>query len=326
MTHRTKTYRAALIGLGNVAFKYDTARPGGAAPLSQAGALLAHPAVALAGGASPEAADRAAFSQAFGLPAFETPEELLRELAPDIVGICSPTALHYEHASLCLESRIPMVWLEKPACASLPELDALIHTAGQGRSTKLLVNYMRRYEPAHRKLRQIILNGGLGDIISVQVTYSRGLLNNGSHMVDQAFFLLGDGGEAALLAPPTRSSPLNPWFTFRIGAVPVSVVGMDLPYHANDITITGTRARAAIVHGGMDLRLERLAEHELFPGFFRLVDAPTDGIGPADLGRTMINALADLIDAHEAGREPVSNLATARQTQHVIEEAFAEQA
>ena len=85
-------WKGALIGLGQMAWKYDGGRasdPGD--PRTHASAYGARGDGVLAGGCAPDPRERERFARALGLPAFETPEEMLRVLRPRVVSICSPT-------------------------------------------------------------------------------------------------------------------------------------------------------------------------------------------------------------------------------------------
>lgn len=61
-------------------------------------------------------------------------------------------------------------------------------------SSRIFVNYWRRFVPAFRTLAERISSGYLGAIQYATVCYGNGLLNNGSHMADFAQMLLGDLG------------------------------------------------------------------------------------------------------------------------------------
>jgi predicted dehydrogenase len=215
-----------------------------------------------------------------------------------------------------------MIWLEKPACVSTDELLRL----GQyslGRPTTILVNYIRRYVSVYRKLKDVFDQKLLGPPVCLQIIYSRGLLNNGAHLIDQAFFLAGDPQRFRLLDVSTPFDSSNPWFSMMLDQfVPVSVIGCPLPYHCIDLVLVCEEGRASIVHGGMTALWESKTEHELFPGFYRLKQESTRFLEPSGLNGAMAAALDDLIDAHRRKRRPISDLATAAGSQAVIEEAL----
>ena len=313
------TWRTALCGLGRIAWRFD--RPSGREEvcLSHAGAYRRQERTRLVAGCSPETVDRDAFNQAFGLPAYDRLDTLLDLEHPDIVSICSPASVHFEQVMACLDSQVPMIWLEKPPTLTLAETDELIAKA-TGKGT-VLVNYQRRYLPVYQELRRRFDARLLGGCRQIQATYSRGLEANGSHLLDLLFFVTGDGRDPRLQWVRTAGDRENPSFGLTIGEVEITVTGMALPYHNIDLTLTGEEGRLSVLHGGMTGVAERRIEHELFPGFHRLQTVEDKRFtGLAGLANGMENALLDLIGAHEGHRPPLSDLKSARRTMALIEE------
>ena len=314
-------YKALLFGLGNIAWRFDAEdRHDGRAALTHAQALHAHPRVRIAGGCSPDDADRADFSRRFGVPSHVDAAEALRLVQPDIVSICSPTVAHAEQVRSCIRAGVSMIWLEKPPAANLAEARDLcrLRNACGGRTT-IVVNYQRRYVRAYQGLRDIYRSGELGRCRHVGITYSRGLAANGSHLLDVLFFIVGD--EVACEVLDIRAgNEGQPSFTLMLsdGAC-VRVEGVDLPYHDIDIVLTCDRGRASVLHGGMTVRVEHRREHELFPGFYRLADGDAVPLlGCGGFGNSMSAALDDLIGAHEVGRRPLSDLVSSLRTMEIL--------
>jgi len=150
----------------------------------------------------------------------------------------------------------------------------------------------------------------------MHVAYSRGLEANASHMIDTAFYVAGDPEKAILDHVMDFSSQKNPSFSFQFShGLPVIVTGMDLPYQCAEITVTFENGRAAVLYGGDAGRMEIKKEHEHFPGFYRLIEITDHPLIMKKLSDYFPLALADLIEAHEFGRDPVSSLYTARKSQ-----------
>jgi len=314
----SKKYRAAIIGLGKAAWGFDEACHVPGCPLSHAGAYRQHPRVRIVGGYSPDGAERDDFSQAYGVPSFESLEQLLDGATPDVVSICSPSDLHAGHLRACVEAGIPMVWLEKPPATTLADLDPLLRAVEDNScATKVLVNYQRRYVDGYLKLKQAYEDGQRGQCKQVNVMYSRGLLPNGSHIIDSLFFVLGDPSTWSIAWKGGHKE--TPSFVLQFSnGLEASVVGADLPYHCLDMSLIFDEGRLSVIHGGMTFVEEHKEAHELFPGFHRLKLRDTGGYDPG-LTHGMTNALNDLLASYENGCEPLSNLRTSLQTQAVIE-------
>jgi hypothetical protein len=138
-------------------------------------------------------------------------------------------------------------------------------------------------------------------------------------MLDIALYLLDDKIEPNIEnIVPTRNSE-NPSFMLRSpDDICISVSGMSLPYHCLDITMTCQNGRASILHGGMEARLETKEEHELFKGFYRLKEQKNYFPHDNNFGKSMSDALGDLILSYTQKKLPKSNLLTAVETMNII--------
>jgi predicted dehydrogenase len=320
-----RAYRAAIVGLGNIAWRFDRSQISRPGSLSHAGAYVRNNRTIIGGGYSPDKGDRNAFQKAFGVPVYASLADLLDQESPDIVSISSPAPWHFSQTLACLKKKVPMIWLEKPAAGSLQELDQLLEVSGQGRST-VMVNFQRRYCPAYQNLRRVYQEQHLGTCGLIQLTYSRGLEVNGSHILDMLFFVTGDQAQWHLEWASAHGDRENPCFSLLLANGPrVMVAGLSLPYHCIDMALTCDQGRVSILHGGMTAVVEVRVEHELFPGFYRLRHTGDEILGVSGLNGSMEAALDDLLDAFEQQREPASNLKTARASLALIEEVRARQ-
>jgi predicted dehydrogenase len=317
-----KTYRAALVGLGKIAWRFDQNIGGKSPGLTHAFAYMQNPQTKIVGGCSPEKEDRVAFEKVFGVSAYDHIEEMIDRLSPEIVSVCSPSKLHFEHTMYCLKKDIPMIWLEKPPATSLSELDILIEEEkGRCGKSTVLVNYQRRYTRCYIKLQSLYREEILGKCRLIHLNYSKGLETNGSHMLDMLFFIIGDTPTYRLEWVDTTNHIENPSFVFSLKNGPEVVVsGIDLPYHCIDISLICDQGRASILYGGMATRVEEKTEHEVFPGFYRLKERSPDLLGTGGFKYGMEEALGNLIESFEKGRPPKSNLITSRETLVLIEE------
>lgn len=318
--------RAALLGLGNIAWKYDANRPENDFALTQAGALRRHPCVELVGGCSPDTEDRQGFSDwAGGLPVFAAPNDMLEQLQPDLVGICSPTADHFHHAGLCLEAGIRLLWLEKPPTSDTAQLRHLIRQA-EKRQAIVCVNYFRRYLPSYRQLKRIIQEQAYGSCLNIRITYSPGLARNGVHLLDQLFFLT-EAQNYELLWVEKGGENASPSFALRLSSGQLVLgCGGAASYHTNDISVQCVEAMLAISRGGKENAVAIRYENELFPGFFDLHAQIPSALGSGGLEGYMQASLDDLLACAPRKRLPQSNLRSALLTQQLLEDILKEAA
>lgn len=314
--------KAAIIGLGNIAWKYDANLPSNPYALSQAGAILNAPGVELVGACSPDAIERKMFSEwSPGVPTFETPGPLLAG-APDLVGICSPTELHYQHVKMCLASGVRMIWLEKPPTTNTPQLIELIQDGERHKAT-ICVNYIRRYLSQYQKLKKIINERIFGKTVNIRITYSPGLARNGIHMLDQLFYLTNATGYEILWIEKDGDKT-SPSFSLRLSSGELILgCGGSIPYHTNDISVQCSDATLTISEGGKHCSVFVSKENELFPGFYDLHPQIPPILGAGGLDGYMQNALEDLLCSFKNNRQPQSSLQSALLAQQLMDDILA---
>ena len=107
----------------------------------------------------------------------------------DIISICTPTSTHYNLLCKALKSKAPVIICEKPISTNKNEIDKLISLYGVSES-KVLINYIRRFQLSFQKLKNIIAILQKSDeLSSISIRYQRGFINNCSHALDLLQFL-----------------------------------------------------------------------------------------------------------------------------------------
>ncbi len=93
---------------------------------------------------------------------FNDVDDLLKNPQVDAVVIATPVATHYEFAKKAFENG-KHVLLEKPVTASVSEAEKLVEMANKSGLT-FMVDHTFIYTGAVRKMKEIIDEGGLGDL------------------------------------------------------------------------------------------------------------------------------------------------------------------
>lgn len=107
----------------------------------------------------------------------------------DIVSICTPTSTHFTILSNVLKSKTSVIVCEKPISINYNELEQLREIYSNSAS-KVLVNYMRRYQPSYNQLSNILANFPVNEVLTnISIRYQRGFINNCSHALDLLQFL-----------------------------------------------------------------------------------------------------------------------------------------
>jgi len=307
--------RAAIIGLGQVAWRYDRGQPTDGAVLTHLSVLLKAE-IDVVGGADPNLHARRDFTTSTGITAHATVAALL-DTVPDLVTIASPNRFHAQHLMACLDAGVKYIWLEKPATTDSTITHALAARA-RAQGTRVMVGFQRRYMPSYQTLKQ----DDLGPLIGIDVTYSRGLETNGAHMVDLILWLLGDQipslmGVVPGPLPATHVTEPCPSFLLQgVGNVPVTVTGLDLDYHSIDIVVHYRAGRRAVRHGGQTTLTEVKTPNPLFAGFYYLHSVYGSQNVQNEVGKVFPVMLQDLLQG--SGDQPLSNLDSAWLGQSIV--------
>ncbi|MFN8577349.1 MAG: Gfo/Idh/MocA family oxidoreductase [Candidatus Sericytochromatia bacterium] len=108
----------------------------------------------------------------------------------DCVSICTPTDTHINFLKLLINKNIPVILCEKPIAYSIPEIEQIENLYLKS-NTKILVNYIRRFQDSYIFLRNFIKNNCINDnLATINIKYYKGFLNNCSHAFDLISFLL----------------------------------------------------------------------------------------------------------------------------------------
>lgn len=102
------------------------------------------------------------FGQLYKVPSFTDIELLMEKEDIDAVAVATPTPTHYEVATRVIRAE-KHVFVEKPICDSSTKARKLIEEASK-RGVKLMVGHIERFNPAVRKLKEIMDAGRLGRI------------------------------------------------------------------------------------------------------------------------------------------------------------------
>lgn len=303
--------------------------------LEQAGAAR------VIGGHAPSAERRAAFAAAWGWPVFDSAAALLAQPGLDLVLILTPPRTHLPLAEQALAAGRHIL-VEKPVEWDAARAEALVQAARRA-GRRAGVVFQHRFRPAALRLKQAIVQGALGEILSASAsirwwrdeayfaTPGRGmkardgggvLLTQAIHSID---LLLHLAGPVAGVRGIARTSPLRAidtediaaaalrFASGAIGAVDATTVAR--PGFPERIEIAGTRGSAV-------LAAERLELH-LAGAPVEVLDRGSAGGGGADPmafdhgpHRAMIR---EMLDAIAQGRDPANDIATGLPVQRLIE-------
>lgn len=187
--HSQPVYNVLIIGAGQIGAFYD--KPDSVNVLSHAHAFSIHPGFNLLGFVDSDISRAMQAAQCWGGNSFLGVEDAHRQYPVDLICLAVPDEYHYQYLKGLAKDNIKLVFAEKPLTKTLEE--ALeIKQRYSSSSISVAVNYSRRYLPEFVNLRNKIRSGEFGDYLTGTGYYGKGLLHNGSHMIDLLRFLLGE--------------------------------------------------------------------------------------------------------------------------------------
>lgn len=162
--------KAALIGAGQIARQH-------LACLRETGGVD----IAAVCDLSPAVAQSAA--ERFGIPAWFTDHRaMLDGCRPDVVHVTTPPTSHFRLAADALDAGAHVI-LEKPATATLQELEALLGRA-RDRNRTLVEDYNYLFNSAPREILRRMESGELGQVVHVDVLICLDIASPGGGFAD----------------------------------------------------------------------------------------------------------------------------------------------
>ena len=185
-------FKVLLIGCGNMAGGYDLLQPEEAMPLGHAKAFRQHGGFELTSCIDPNTAQRQAFQSRWQVPyGFASWQDLPQEVgAFDVISICSPTTVHAADIQAALALKPRLIFCEKPVTLHVAHTQQAVTDCAK-QQVLLAVNHSRRWSPEVQQLKQALAQGQWGAVRAVSAVYNKGMLNNGSHMMDLLLNLFG---------------------------------------------------------------------------------------------------------------------------------------
>jgi len=177
----------ALIGIGNIGLLYDDEFENTQKALSHIKAIYLHKEFTLKYVVDINDTHLHTVKNIFPDVLFYNDYTVLKDkLDIDIVVIATPTNTHFSilndfqnHKSLKL------LFVEKPLFADSIEYENLTEKL----KSKIVVNYLRRFDKNIIKLKKQISDNKFGTVQKIVINYCKGIKNNGSHMIDMINFL-----------------------------------------------------------------------------------------------------------------------------------------
>jgi len=256
---------------------------------------------------------------------------LLAETEPDVVLICTPTDLHFEHVSACQEAGVHIL-CEKPLADSRERIDQLISAAQQS-AARQAIAYQRRSWATFRTLRREILSGRWGSVKGVSMDVSEGwqqtiagtwrddpqsnfggfIGDAGSHKLDAVFYVTGLAAREVFARTWTCGSRVE--ILASVSAVLGDGVPLTISFVGNgqilseDLHVSCAEAEL-ILRDGRVWIARRSQVEPLVPlepdanpvtTFFDLLDGVAENCAPFSCARPVFDLTAAILESAERG-------------------------
>ncbi len=187
-----KRIKAAIIGCGRIGSSYDNGFEDSYV-YSHTKAYLRNPWVDLVAVCDQDPSKLEEFNSKWGsqIECFSSTDDLLTRHRPDLLSICTPTAVHEQDLLRALDTDIPYILCEKPLVEDLGHA-AEIADRYRRSGRMLIVNHVLRWEPGIREIHDYLKEGTFGQVQAVSAVYAKGLVHNGIHVVDLTLEMFGE--------------------------------------------------------------------------------------------------------------------------------------
>lgn len=256
-------YRTVIIGAGNIAAGFDF--PESEKVLTHAHAVTRHPDLELAGFFD---RDRKKAEKAAGIwkgKAFLSLGEALSDV--DIVICCVPDECHVPVLKEIAKYKPKLVICEKPLAVSVDDAEQIYRRYRQ--NIPLAVNYSRRFLNEIRLLKEEMRS--YGNFLKGVGYYGKGLLHNGSHMVDLLRFFLGEVSAWNILAPgfcDYQQSDLSKDLLLEIAQGEFYMMAVDCrAVTVFELEFLFEKARVRILDSGEKIEVYHVMNSDIYAGY-----------------------------------------------------------
>lgn len=287
-------YKGAVIGLGNIGYLFsrDTKRVG---TWSHSLAYHGCERTELTAGVDPDPLKRSLFAEEFpNARLFATAEDLFAAFVPDIVSICTPTAMHFPLFQEVASRPVRGIICEKPFADNLEQARQMTQLARR-RGLVVTVNHLRRWNNNYRLAADLIAQGRIGRLTALHAFYPGQLYNIGTHVIDT---LLMMAGRKPLSVSGTQVESPDPNDPSVTGLLCLED-GLTCTFTATgrrldlimEIDVIGAEGRIRVINNGNSVELYRFEESPNYSDYRELMPQPLAAPGPGDL---LMNTVLDM--------------------------------
>lgn len=264
-----------IVGCGNIAGGFDKGRKLTDFAYTHASAFIKDNRFKIAACIDPDKARRIEFMKEWNIQlGISSIDEILNsDYQFDVISICSPTTYHSHDIEVALQLKPKLIFCEKPITTSILDTERLVHSCKTA-NVLMAVNHTRRWDPSVTKLKTDIFSGRRGELRSIIGIYNKGILNNGSHMLDLLHFLVGPVSVVNVGKPVIDYLPNDPtipvWLENEQGVSIHLACAHAEDYAAFELQLIFSLGVLTMEEGGLHWRERHAVESTTFKGYQKL--------------------------------------------------------
>jgi predicted dehydrogenase len=171
-------------------------------------------------------------------PTFTNFDEMLEKTRPDLLMVTTVDAFHSQYIVKALDRRIDVI-TEKPMVIDEQQCQAVLD-AEKRNKRKIIVAFNYRYSPKHQKVKELLMDGEIGRVISVDFNWYLDVFHGADYF--RRWHRLKNRGGSLLVHKATHHFDLMNWW---LDADPVEVTARGgLEVYGKNGSFRSTHCRA----------------------------------------------------------------------------------
>jgi predicted dehydrogenase len=272
-----------IVGCGKIAGGFDENNYNDGFRISHAGAYSVDDRFSIVACIDPDLKTMKKFMKTWGVKyGYESIDDFIAsQRRVDVISICSPTENHVQDIAKAVGAKPKVIFCEKPLGKNYDACRKIVELCHKAR-IPLAINYSRRWDESVIYYVREITAGRFGSFRGANGIYSKGIYNNGSHMIDLISQLVGKLNLSAVGSPVYDYYPDDPSVPFMLeadGGQTISLgVANSSDYTIFELNLAFEKCVLSMERGGEKWRVRKPTDSELYKGYkFLTIDENITG-------------------------------------------------
>lgn len=300
-----KKYNVVIIGAGKIGAFFDA--PQEENILTHANAYYKNEHFRLMGFFDVEKEKAKEAAKRWNVKAYHTLEEAMEEA--EVVSCTVPDQYHYTMLKEIAQFPVKFVFAEKPLTKTIEEADKIVALYKE-KNIPLQVNYTRRFLEEFQNIKKNV--DSYGKFMRGTGYYGKGILHNGSHMLDIITFLLGDikkaKGNRKIFDFDEGDPSVEVELEVKEGIIQIHPIDCRI-VTIFELELFFERARIRLLDGGMRMEIYEIQESDTFFGYYNYKKIKEIEV---NYGSAFTNAIDNIYDVLEGKETPICPMEDAR--------------